>query len=170
MRLIVAVICCAVGCTPASELVKSEPEAPGPHCANGGIAIHTGTDSNEDGLLQESEVEETSYVCNGAPGGAAIVDVVAEPAGLNCANGGSAIRTGSDVNENRKLDEDEVQQTVYVCSGADGSSQLVTTRPEPSGIHCPLGGVAILVGTDTNDDGVLSSDEVSSTSYVCNGA
>ena len=169
MRIIIAMTCFAVACAPHSQLVKTVSEAPGPNCANGGIAIQTGTDSNDDSVLQDSEVDETSYVCNGGPGRTAIVDVVVEPAGPNCANGGSAIRSGTDVNANGTLDNGEVQETLYVCNGANGSSQLVATQPEPAGSHCPLGGVAILVGSDTNIDGMLSSDEVVSTSYVCNG-
>ena len=169
MRIVVALTCMAAACTPASELVKTAAEAPGPNCTYGGAAIETGTDDNGDGKLEDSEIDKTSYVCNGAPGGDALVDLVPEPAGPNCQYGGTAVRTGTDQNHNQMLDPNEIEQTVYVCNGPNGTSQLVTTQPEPAGSHCPFGGIEILVGTDTNGDGMLSSDEVSSTSYVCNG-
>jgi len=165
----VIVICLAAACTPKSELVKTVAEDPGPNCAYGGVAVETGTDDNGDGKLEDWEVDKTMYVCNGAPGGDALVDLTPEPVGPNCAYGDTAIRTGIDQNHNNMLDPNEIQQTLYVCNGPNGTSQLVTTQPEPAGSNCPFGGIEILVGTDTNGDGILSSNEVTSTSYVCNG-
>jgi len=169
MKSAVALACLIIGCTRESELVKTVAEDPGAHCAYGGVAILVGTDHNGDGKLEDAEIETTSYVCNGAPGGVALVDVAPEPVGPNCLNGGTAVRTGTDQNHNQMLDANEIQQTVYVCNGPNGVTQLVLTRAEPAGANCPYGGIAIIVGPDTNGDGVLSSDEVTSTSYVCNG-
>lgn len=160
----------ACATTPASQLVSTVPEAPGSHCATGGLAIQDGVDDNGDGVLDPAEVDETNYVCNGAAGTSAAVAVVLEPPGANCANGGHAVQTGIDVNANGTLELSEVQHTVYVCDGASGTTQLVRTEPEVAGPHCQLGGVAILVGTDLDSDGVLAPSEVTSTSYVCNGA
>jgi hypothetical protein len=163
-------LCLLLACAPASELVRSDPEPQGPNCANGGTAIHEGVDDDGDGLLDDDEIDATTYVCNGTPGTAALVVISAEAPGVNCTNGGSAVRTGTDVNANSVLDDDEVQQTIYVCNGVDGSSQLVTTVQEPAGVNCTMGGIAILVGTDTDHDGMLDANEVTSTSYVCDGA
>ena len=44
------------------------PEPPGPNCPNGGVKIETGIDTNENGMLDENEVTDTVYVCNGEPG------------------------------------------------------------------------------------------------------
>jgi hypothetical protein len=163
-------LCLLLACTPASELVRTDPEPPGPNCSNGGTAIHEGVDDDGDGVLDDAEIEGTNYVCNGAPGRAALVVISDEAPGMNCANAGSAVRSGLDVNANGLLDDEEVKQTIYVCNGVDGSSQLVTTVPEPAGVNCTMGGIAILVGTDTDHDGILDADEVTSTSYVCDGA
>jgi hypothetical protein len=40
-----------------------------------------------------------------------------EPAGRNCANGGTRVDAGSDTNRNGVLDAAEVQSMRYVCSG-----------------------------------------------------
>lgn len=57
------------------------------------------------------------------------------------------------------------------CGDDDGGGRtLVVTAPEPAGEHCVAGGVAILTGTDADSDGELDGSEVSTTTYVCDGA
>jgi hypothetical protein len=53
----------------------------------------------------------------------ALVKTTTEPAGANCANGGTKIETGLDNNRNGVLDSVEVSigQTKYVCNGASSS-------------------------------------------------
>lgn len=46
-------------------LVAQQVELPGNNCSSGGVAIKSGLDSNENGVLDSSEVTATSYVCNG---------------------------------------------------------------------------------------------------------
>jgi hypothetical protein len=52
----------------------------------------------------------------------ALIKTTAEPAGINCSNGGSKIETGLDANNNGILDVSEVNtsQTQYVCNGIGG--------------------------------------------------
>lgn len=105
-----------------------------------------------------------------------VVRVSEEDAGSNCANGGMKIEVGTDDNGNEELDDDEVvaAKTQYVCNGADGSDgtvRLVSVTEEPEdGMCSPVKGVKIEVGVDTNGNGTLESGEVTTTSYVCNGA
>ncbi len=114
----------------------------------------------------------------GTPGHVALVNTSAEPAGANCADGGTKIEAGVDTNDNGTLDASEVTSTSYVCEGGNGNngnnghSSLVATSDEPAGANCPFGGVKIETGLDTNDDGVLGASEVnaSATSFVCNVA
>jgi hypothetical protein len=55
----------------------------------------------------------------GANGLNALIKTTTEPAGANCANGGTKIETGLDANGNAVLDAGEVNasQTKYVCNG-----------------------------------------------------
>lgn len=48
------------------QLVKVVGEQPGANCATGGQAIEIGYDTDRDGVLENSEVTQTSYVCNPA--------------------------------------------------------------------------------------------------------
>jgi hypothetical protein len=68
------------------------------------------------------------------------------------------------------------------CGGSDGSDgsagpagepgidSLVTVSAEAPGANCAIGGQRIEQGPDSNRNGTLDPDEISSTSYVCNGA
>jgi hypothetical protein len=57
-----AVAACA---SPRSSLIRTVPEPPGSNCPSGGVAIQTGLDEDGDGKLEDSEITETSYVCDG---------------------------------------------------------------------------------------------------------
>ncbi len=181
-------------------------EAPGGNCATGGSKITAGLDANGDGVLGASEVDSTQYVCNGPAGtpgvgGAtgsmggigpagfnALVAMIDEPAGANCANGGKKLSSGLDSNGNGMLDPAEITSSSYVCNGssgtngtngangvngnagANGLSSLVAIVAEPVGTHCAAGGNKISSGPDVNANGVLDPAEVATTSYLCNGA
>ena len=66
------VLAFAGGCdnpaNPTTNLLRVDDEPPGENCATGGAAVQSGTDANEDGALDDSEILATSYVCNGEPG------------------------------------------------------------------------------------------------------
>lgn len=53
--------------------------------------------------------------------------------------------------------------------GPSGESSLVNVTPEAPGPNCAQGGTRIDVGIDLNGNGVLDPNEITSTSYVCNG-
>lgn len=103
------------------------------------------------------------------PSGPTIFDVQAEAPGSNCAAGGEALRSGRDANHDGVLEDSEVTRVDYICNGVDGKTPLLSTTPEPVGLHCPTGGHAIAWGYDTNANGTLDASEVKSTAYVCNG-
>ncbi len=54
--------------------------------------------------------------------------------------------------------------------GASGLNSLVNVATEPTGTNCENGGIKVDVGIDNNANGSLDTDEILSTSYVCNGA
>ncbi len=53
-----------------NSLISSTVEEAGENCENGGIKIQTGIDTNSNGTLDESEVDQdnTQYICNGTDG------------------------------------------------------------------------------------------------------
>jgi hypothetical protein len=56
----------------------------------------------------------------------ALINTTTEPAGANCANGGTKIETGLDANGNGVLETGEINaaQTQYVCDGINATSSL----------------------------------------------
>lgn len=52
---------------------------------------------------------------------------------------------------------------------AEAPATLTRVVAEQPGKNCEAGGQAIQLGTDANGTGVLDADEVTGTSYVCNG-
>ena len=55
------------------------------------------------------------------------------------------------------------------ADGQQGLSSLMFIQPEPEGQNCSNGGHAILTGIDEDRDGILDSQEVEHTSFICNG-
>ncbi len=166
-----------------SSLANVTDEPAGLNCENGGKKIETGVDLNDNGVLDAGEIVSSFYVCNGINGSNgtgynALVAVTNEPEGVNCANGGKKIETGLDVNSNGTLDPLEVNDTDYVCNGAngiDGTSghNSITQIDNSVGTNCDQfgnGGLRIRSGIDLDDDNTLDDTEVTSEAYLCNGA
>jgi hypothetical protein len=92
---------------------------------------------------------------NGIDGKNALVNTTTEPAGANCATGGTKVEVGLDANNNGTLDAGEVNATLtkYVCNGATGAQGLtgptgaagtngingVTGAQGPTGLTGPQG-------------------------------
>ena len=51
-----------------SALVRTSAEPAGVNCAVGGVRIQAGLDVKSSGVLDDSEVKETTFVCNGIAG------------------------------------------------------------------------------------------------------
>lgn len=125
-----------------SIVAATSPEAPGAHCATGGVKLDLGLDQNGNGTLDTAEVDpsRTQYLCGGPAGatgpagltgpagatGASGLTTLAttspEAAGANCATGGIKIELGLDQDGNGTLETGEVNaaSTRYVCNGAQG--------------------------------------------------
>ena len=156
---------------PPGTLVKVTEEPEGANCASGGLRIDTGADDNRDGNLQESEIDETFYVCK-EPG--SLIEVSEEPPGENCEFGGQRIDTGIDDNEDGVLQDNEIDDTEYVCNGdpgdEDGKTLVDIIRIEPGeDSECPSGGIRVVAGTDSNGNGELEENEIETSEVVCNG-
>lgn len=115
------------GADGADAVSRTSDEPAGANCANGGIKIEVGLDTNGNGELDANEVKasETKYVCrgdDGEDGKDALAKVSDEPKGENCPNStGIKIEIGIDTNGNGELDADEVTDTEYVCGGKNGA-------------------------------------------------
>jgi hypothetical protein len=108
---------------------------------------------------------------NAIDGKNALVDLIVEPVGDNCLNGGFKVISGLDLNDNNIVDIDEIQSSEYVCNGENGSNglnSLIEMIPEPQGNNCLIGGFKILTGLDQNFNGILDNDEIQQTDYLCN--
>jgi hypothetical protein len=115
-------------------------------CAYGGTEIQSGLDLDGDGVLEDTEVTSTSYVCNGAPGATgatgeagaigangtnALVIQTAFGAGggsaaqnAACPTGGTEVDTGTDDGTGSFAGMPSV---TYVCNGATGASAPTET-------------------------------------------
>jgi plastocyanin len=90
-----------------------------------GIAGTNGNDGATGAIGPQGEtgaIGETGLT--GPIGLSALINTTVEPAGANCANGGTKIETGLDANGNGILDGGEViiSLTRFVCNGSNGSS------------------------------------------------
>ena len=106
--------------TAADMLVNVSVEPAGSNCANGGVKIEVGADDDEDGSLDEGEIDETHTVCNGENNTTPPVSIteVQPSASGQCKMAGGlkiTIGTGSST------------QTKYICNGTDGTNALIRT-------------------------------------------
>lgn len=136
----------ATGAAGRNTVAATAAEPAGANCATGGVRLQFGVDANGNNTLDSGEVTAalTRYVCNGgqgpqgiqgttgatgatgAAGRNAAAASAAEPAGANCATGGTRLQFGTDTNGNGALDSGEVNAalTRYVCNGAQGPQGL----------------------------------------------
>ncbi len=150
-------------------------------CPYGGQLLQTGVDRNGNGVLDADEISNVQHICHGqpgtpgtpgSPGRQALLEMKPEPAGANCAQGGTRVLSGLDLNGDRVLGSDEVLGTAYLCHGKDGAAgqqALFAVDEEPAGKNCAAGGNRLSSGLDRNGNGVLEAAEISSTRYLCRG-
>lgn len=104
-----------------TSLLVTSPESVGSNCPDGGQRVDVGIDDDRSGTLESSEVDQTTYVCNGADG----------------ANGADG-QNGADG-----------------MNGSDGATCLVSVSPEDPGLNCSEGGQRIDNGVDDDNSGIL---------------
>ena len=166
-------------------VARTSPEEPGFNCEAGGTLVEIGADTNDNAALDDSEVQTSFYVCNGndgADGGSGgvngLTSLIRATPSISCENGGITIEIGLDDDDSGSLDIGEVDATYDICNGTDGAggtngtdglttlSNVITESP---GVNCTNGGIRVLLGIDTNNNGILDAGEVVSDNYVCNG-
>ena len=131
---------------------------------------------------------------NGTNGHTALAVTSTESPGTNCADGGIKIEVGVDDNDDGALQASEIDQTIYVCDGANGAdgtngtdgadgadgtngsasaSTMLTSISTPTLTACDAGGRVIKQGLDNGDgggtaqNGILESGEVDYTTTYC---
>jgi hypothetical protein len=169
----------------STVLMRVKPEAVSVNCTLGGARVEAGLDADGNHVLADGEVTSTQYICNaaaGVDGLSTLVRMRAEPAGSNCAQGGSQVLAGKDLNRNDVLEDAEVTSSAYVCGGAPGATgvtgaagssgrdSLLAFAAEAPGGTCSYGGQRVQSGLDLNANGVLDTAEVTATAYVCAAA
>lgn len=118
------------------EMLTSQLALPiGSACVYGGTEIEFGLDENGDGVLEQTEVQSTSLVCNGAPGAPGAKSLFAltklDAGSAECSSGGEEIGVGIDTNGDGILESGEVQQSFTLCNGAT-PADASTAPPETS--------------------------------------
>lgn len=140
-----------------------------PLCPGGGVEIHTGVDVNQNGLLDESEINATQELCHLESDR---IMAVVEPLSVDseCAFGGNRLKIGYDQNNNDLIDADEVNQSLLLCH-QQALTQLAMAvfryDQEPEGENCTFGGTSQSIGIDRNNNGLLDDSEITSSQYYC---
>ena len=170
-----------------NALVVATEEPVGPNCLNGGQKIEVGPDTDGSGTLDPGEIVSTSYTCNGAtgaqgpegpqgpqgppgmPGINSLINITNEPPGTNCEFGGIRVDSGPDTDTSGALEDIEITATAFVCNGMDGDDTLINVTAEAPGTNCASGGFKIDIGLDTNNNGMLDTNEIVNSFFLCNG-
>ncbi|MCS5532911.1 MAG: hypothetical protein NZ736_01475 [Candidatus Poseidoniaceae archaeon] len=180
-------------------LVISEGREADMICTEGGSDIFVGNDFNQNGILEDVEITSTTKICHGKEGlsgpqgangisgeigdngSSSLVRTVTIYVGnATCPEGGLAIYSGIDLNENDYLDDEEFATVSELCDGkigadgeggGSGAPALVKKEVPPSNV-CPVGfilqfGIDDGTGDSTAFDGILSDDEVVEELKVC---
>ena len=97
-------------------------EASGPNCANGGLRLDVGIDLNNNLFLDDAEIEQTQYICNGISTNTTFLgEVTVVPTELGCDAGSSRVINGIDngdgggVPANGILEEGEIDTVTTFC-------------------------------------------------------
>jgi hypothetical protein len=122
----VELACHDVGDFGKSTLAITNPEPAGGNCIAGGKRIDTGFDDNDNGTLDEAEIDVSAYICDGAQGAtgptgpAALTAMYPEDPGAACEAGGIRVDYGVDANADGTLQPEEIEGARYVCHGVEG--------------------------------------------------
>ena len=129
--------------TASQWLVESEPFEGLAPCNEGGVRLHTGFDTDQNGILEADERQDSAVLCHGlrglsGPQGQAgfsgdspvpqrLSTDLLPPGDEHCPQGGVAMNTGLDLNTNDVLEPEEVSsQTMVWKRQFIGSSELWT--------------------------------------------
>ena len=72
-------------------------------------------------------------------GPSALIQLVDEPAGTNCAAGGQLVNVGFDDDMSGSLEASEVDDSSYLCNGTAGAAGGCSVSASEGGSQLPLG-------------------------------
>ncbi|HUU00529.1 MAG TPA: hypothetical protein VM425_03715 [Myxococcota bacterium] len=123
--------------------------------------------------------------CGGSGGSCTVADNGDGTATISCPDGTSTtVSSGQDGQDGQNgvscsvADNGDGTKTisctdgtsVTIDDGQDGDSTLVVNEVLQEGDpNCPVGGIAVHTGIDGDGNGLLEGDEITGTSYLCNG-
>ncbi len=142
-------------CNPSkATLLRGRVVEAGTQCPSGGVAIETGKDTNDNGVLDDGEVNgaQTTYVCDGRAGDAGINGLSvtsSEPRGDHCPSGGVRIDSGLDLDSSGTLSVGEVTSTQYVCNPSVPVVYYGDLTIRSAADVAVLAGVEVMTGTLT---------------------
>ena len=128
-------------------VIRTDVEPAGDNCAEGGIAVRVGVDDDGDGLLSDAEIDDTAYLCNGADGARSLIRMEDLAPGSECAAGGTVVYTGLDDNGDGTLSDAEIDDTAYVCDGADAVTTVTVDFPSETSTLSYGGGYSGVLGS-----------------------
>jgi hypothetical protein len=153
--ILIIVLCnqCEKG---ANSLLHIEDQVPEQFCPNGGITLYTGLDINENGILDESEFTDTSYLCHGS--NSLIISEI-EPKGQICEAGGYVLYSGIDLNSDGSLSDNEIQDTMYVCNDISAFQLIIGDPTIENLVHTDIEPDIVYYGFYIKDSLILDCDK-----------
>ncbi len=122
----------------------------------------------------------TFVACSGEDGldGPAVLIDERDATAEECEYGGTTIVSGFDTDGTGELADDQVEHSYSVCHGAPGADgddgddgklppYLFETFEEPPGDNCTFGGQRLAYGTDDDQSGSLSEDQIEEEYFLC---
>lgn len=153
LTLAFALACGACGSEPSpSALIDLQDGSA--QCANGGTLVVSGLDDNGNGILEPGEVDARRAICNGSDGqdgvnghdgnhGMTSLLRVDDAATDRCPDGGYAVHSGKDADGSGILENDEIETTVYLCNGANGSAGMIEMRELRNLTNSVVAGISV---------------------------
>ena len=128
-----------------------------------------GSDTNNNGVLDQHEVTSTEKICNGEGRESMISTSTISTGDIDCPDGGTELAIGIDYDDSGTLDPWEISTYEKICNGEGRESMISTSTISTGDIDCPDGGTELAIGIDYDDSGTLDPWEISTYEKICNG-
>jgi len=121
------------GCTKQGDVGQSSllnliSEPPGANCGAGGVKVMSGVDANRNGILEDNEIQNVKYVCNGTADKQVILYFPANGAYYTSSAGGyvDTVEVLRDFNIANYADADSINFSAYLQTSDSSVSSTVT--------------------------------------------